>query len=55
MAKSLDDLLRERPGDPDAQVRHRSRMVNALRRHQLRELRAIWRLKPVDPEVDRRD
>ena len=47
MSKNLEDLLRERPGNPEAQTGHRARMLETLRVHQFRELRAIWRLRPA--------
>ncbi|HZK36606.1 MAG TPA: hypothetical protein VFC57_06620 [Aeromicrobium sp.] len=53
MAKTLDDLLRERPGNSAAQARHRRRMLGAVRRHQLAELRAIWRTPPFDADQER--
>jgi len=53
VAKTLDDLLRERPGNSAAQARHRRRMLGAVRRHQLAELRAIWRTPPFDADQER--
>lgn len=41
MAKSLDDLLSERPGDPQAQARHKERMLAEVRAFKLRELREM--------------
>lgn len=52
MAKTLDDLLRERPGNPVAQARHRLRMLGAVRRHQMAELRAIWRTPSIESNAD---
>lgn len=49
MAVTLEDLLRERPGDPERRAAYKARMLAAVRQHQLRELRAIWRLSSVDP------
>lgn len=48
MAKSLDDLLRERPGDPQAQARHKERMLAEVRAFKLRELREMLEMTQTD-------
>lgn len=50
MAKNLEELLRERPGDPVAQAEHKLRMLAVVRARQLRELRAMWRMRAAVPE-----
>lgn len=44
MAKALDDLLAERPGDARAQAKHMERMLSEVRAHRLRELRELLAL-----------
>jgi len=48
MAKSLEDLLRERPGNPEAQAIHKERMFAELRAYKLRELREMLALTQTD-------
>lgn len=48
MAKTLDDLRRERPGDPTAQAAHRRRMLVEVRAYRLRELRELLALTQTD-------
>lgn len=51
VAKTLDELLRERPGNPVTQARHRRRMLATVRRHQMAELRAIWPKSSIEIDV----
>ena len=39
MAKTLDEFLKERPGNPEAQARQMERMLAEVRAYRLRELR----------------
>ena len=48
MAKILDDLLRERPGNPEAQAVHKERMLAEVRAYKLRELREMLSLTQTD-------
>ena len=48
MAKTLDDLIRERPGDPEAQTRHMERMLAEVRAYRLRELREMLAMTQTD-------
>lgn len=48
MAKSLDELLLERPGNPEAQVVHKERMLAEVRAYKLRELREMLALTQTD-------
>ena len=48
MAKTLDDLLRERPGNLDAQATHKERMLAEVRASKLRELREMLALTQTD-------
>ena len=48
MAKTLDDLLRERPGNPEAQAVHKERMLAEVRAYKLRELREMLALTQTD-------
>lgn len=41
MAKTLEELLCERPGNPDVQAGHRQRMLAEVRAYRLRELREM--------------
>jgi transcriptional regulator with XRE-family HTH domain len=41
MAKTLGELLRERPGNPEVQAEHRQRMLAEVRAYRLRELREM--------------
>ena len=41
MAKTLDDLLAERPGDPEVQAEHKKRMLAEVHAYKLRELHAL--------------
>lgn len=48
MAKTLDDLIRERPGDSEAQARHMGRMLAEVRAYRLRELREMLAMTQTD-------
>lgn len=48
MAKTLDDLLRERPGDREAQAKHKERMLAEVRAYKLRELREMLAMTQTD-------
>lgn len=48
MAKTLDDLLLERPGNPEAQEAHKERMLAEVRAYKLRELREMLALTQTD-------
>ena len=48
MAKTLDDLLLERPGNPEAQSAHKERMLAEVRAYKLRELREMLALTQTD-------
>jgi len=48
MAKTLDDLLRERPGNPERQAAHKERMLAEVRAYKLRELREMLALTQTD-------
>ncbi len=48
MAKTLDDLLAERLGDPEAQAEHMKRMLAEVRAYRLRELREMLALTQTD-------
>lgn len=48
MAKTLDDLLRERPGNPERQAAHQERMLAEVRAYKLRELREMLALTQTD-------
>lgn len=48
MAKTLDDLLRERPVDREAVEAHKKRMVDEVRAYRLRELREASSLTQVE-------
>ncbi len=48
MSKSLDELLRERPGDPHAREVHKARMLAEVRAYRLRELRERQSLTQTD-------
>jgi DNA-binding XRE family transcriptional regulator len=41
MAKTLEELLRERPGNPVACAAHKERMLAEVRAYRLRELREM--------------
>jgi len=51
MAKTLDDLLLERPGDPEAQAAQKERMLAEVRAYKLRELREMLALTQTDVAV----
>ena len=48
MGKTLDDLLAERPGNPDAQAAHMKRMLAEVRAYKLRELREMLAMTQTD-------
>ena len=48
MAKPLDELLLERPGDPEAQATYKERMLAEVRAYKLRELREMLALTQTD-------
>lgn len=48
MSKTLDDLLRERPGDLQAQAKHKERMLAEVRAYKLRELREMLAMTQTD-------
>lgn len=48
MAKTLEDLLAERPGNAAAQGKHRERMLAEVRAYKLRELRELLALTQTD-------
>lgn len=48
MVKTLDELLRERPGDPQARARHKERMLAEIRAYKLRELREMLALTQTE-------
>jgi transcriptional regulator with XRE-family HTH domain len=48
MAKSVKELLRERPGDPAAHAAHEKRMLAEVRGYRLRELRKMLDLTQTD-------
>lgn len=48
MARTLDDLLAERPGNPKAQEAHMVRMQSEVRAYRLRELREQFALTQTD-------
>jgi DNA-binding XRE family transcriptional regulator len=48
MVKTLDDLLAERPGNPEAQAGHKKRMLAEVRAYKLRELREMVALTQND-------
>jgi len=48
VAKTLDDLLRERPVDREAVEAHKKRMVDEVRAYRLRELREASSLTQVE-------
>jgi len=48
VAKTLDDLLRERPVDREAVEAHKKRMVGEVRAYRLRELREASSLTQVE-------
>lgn len=48
MAKTLDDLLRQRPVDREAVEAHKKRMVDEVRAYRLRELREASSLTQVE-------
>ena len=48
MAKSLEDLLRERPVDRGAVDAHKKRLLNEVRAYRLRELREASNVTQVE-------
>jgi len=48
MVTTLEDLLRERPGNPQAQAEHKERMLAEVRAYKLRELREMLALTQTD-------
>ena len=48
MAKTLDELLRERPGNPETQAVYKERMLAEVRAYRLRELREMLALTQTD-------
>lgn len=48
MGTTLDDLLAERPGNPEAQAKHMKRMLAEVRAYRLRELREMHDLTQSD-------
>lgn len=48
MAKTLEDLMRERPGNPEVQAKHMERMLAEVRAYKLRELREMLALTQND-------
>jgi len=48
MAKDLDELPRERPGDSVARAAHKKRMLAEVRGYKLRELREMLALTQTD-------
>src|SRR3546814_11010712 len=48
MGKTLEDLLAERPGNPEVQEAHMKRMLAEVRAYKLRELREMMALTQTD-------
>jgi DNA-binding XRE family transcriptional regulator len=48
MGKSLEDLLVDRPGNPEVQAAHMKRMLAEVRAYKLRELREMMALTQSD-------
>lgn len=48
MPKTIDDLLRERPGNSERRAAHKERMLAEVRAHKLRELREMLALTQSD-------
>jgi DNA-binding XRE family transcriptional regulator len=48
MAKTLDDLVRERPGNPTVRAKHKERMLAEVRAYKLRELREMLAMTQTD-------
>jgi transcriptional regulator with XRE-family HTH domain len=48
MTRTLEDLLQERPGNPQARADHKQRLLAELRAYRLRELREMLALTQVD-------
>jgi DNA-binding XRE family transcriptional regulator len=48
MAKTLEDLMRERPGNPEVQAKHMERMLAEVRAYKLRELREMLAMTQTD-------
>jgi transcriptional regulator with XRE-family HTH domain len=48
MAKTLEELLEERPVDRDAVERHKKRLLDEVRAYKLRELREAANLTQID-------
>jgi DNA-binding XRE family transcriptional regulator len=48
MGKTLNDMLAERPGNPEAQAAHMTRMIAEVRAYKLRELREMLALTQTD-------
>ena len=48
MAKALDEFLKERPGNPDAQAQQMERMLAEVRAYRLRELREMLAMTQTD-------
>ncbi len=53
MAKTLEDLLRERPGNPEAQAAHKERMLAEVRAYRLPELREMLALPDMASPHDK--
>lgn len=48
VAKTLEDLMRERPGNPEVQAKHMERMLAEVRAYKLRELREMLAMTQTD-------
>jgi DNA-binding XRE family transcriptional regulator len=48
MVKTLEDMLAERPGNPEAQAAHMKRMLAEVRAYKLRELREMLAMTQTD-------
>lgn len=48
MAKTYQEFLKERPGDPEAQALHMERMLAEVRAYRLRELREMMAMTQTD-------
>jgi DNA-binding XRE family transcriptional regulator len=48
MAKTLNELLRERPGNPEVRAKHKDRMLAEVRAYKLRELREMLAMTQTD-------
>lgn len=48
MTRTFDDLLQQRPGNPDRQAAHKKQMLAEIRAYKLRELREMLELTQTD-------